>query len=60
MPLVYAELRRMAKRYKRYMAREQPGRTLQTTALVNEAYLRLVDSSRMNWRNCAHFFGVSA
>ena len=57
MPLVYAELRRMAKRY---MARERPGRTLQTTALVNEAYIRLVDSTRMNWRNRAHFFGVSA
>jgi len=57
MPLVYEELRRMARHY---MARERPGRTLQTTALVNEAYLKLVDSTRMNWRNRAHFFAVSA
>lgn len=57
MPLVYEELRRLAKHY---MARERPGRTLQTTALVNEAYLKLVDSTRMNWRNRAHFFAVSA
>lgn len=57
MPLVYDELRRLAKHY---MARERPGRTLQTTALVNEAYLKLVDSTRMNWRNRAHFFAVSA
>jgi RNA polymerase sigma-70 factor (ECF subfamily) len=57
MPLVYGELHRLAKRY---MARERAGHTLQTTALVNEAYLKLIDSTRMNWRNCAHFFAVSA
>jgi len=56
-PLVYKELRRLAKHY---MARERPGHTLQTTALVNEAYLKLVDSTRMNWHNRAHFFAVSA
>ena len=57
MPLVYDELHRMA-RY--YMARESPGHTLQTTALVNEAYMRLVDYKRMQWQNRAHFFAVSA
>jgi RNA polymerase sigma factor (TIGR02999 family) len=56
-PVVYQELRRLAKRY---MAHEPPGHTLQTTALVNEAYLRLVDVKRANWQNRAHFFGVSA
>jgi RNA polymerase sigma factor (TIGR02999 family) len=56
-PVVYQELRRLAKRY---MASEAPGHTLQTTALVNEAYLRLVDVKRVNWQNRAHFFGVSA
>ena len=56
-PLVYEELRRLARRY---MARERPGHTLQTTALVNEVYLRLVDSSRVRWRDRAHFFAVSA
>ena len=56
-PLVYGELH---KRAKHYMARERPDHTLQTTALVNEAYLKLIDSSRMNWRNRAHFFAVSA
>ena len=44
----------------RYMRREQPGQTLQTTALVNEAYLRLVDSDDVGWQNRAHFFAVSA
>ena len=57
MPLVYGELHRLAKRY---MSRERAGHTLQTTALVNEAYLKLVDLTRMNWRNRAHFFAVSA
>jgi len=57
MPLVYDELRRMARRY---MSNEKPGHTLQTTALVNEAYLRLVDASGANWQNRTHFFAVSA
>jgi RNA polymerase sigma factor (TIGR02999 family) len=56
-PLVYEELRRLAKRY---MARERPDHTLQATALVNEAYLRLVDVKRVCWQNRAHFFAVSA
>lgn len=56
-PLVHDELHRLAKRY---MAQEGPGHTLQTTALVNEAYLKLVDSTNMNWRNRAHFFAVAA
>jgi RNA polymerase sigma-70 factor (ECF subfamily) len=56
-PIVYGELRRLARRY---MRRERPGHSLQTTALVNEAYLRLVDYERMQWRNRAHFFAVSA
>jgi RNA polymerase sigma-70 factor (ECF subfamily) len=57
MPLIYAELHRLARRY---MAGERPGHTLQTSALVNEAYLRLVDVKNVNWQNRAHFFGVSA
>jgi RNA polymerase sigma factor (TIGR02999 family) len=57
MPLVYDELRRLARRY---MMRESPGHTLQTTALVNEAYMRLVDWKNVQWQNRAHFFGVSA
>ncbi len=57
MPLVYAELRRLAHHY---MSRERPGHTLQTTALVNEAYLRLVDQEKMRWENRAHFFGIAA
>jgi len=57
MPLVYRELHRLAQRY---MAHERLGHTLQTTALVNEAYLRLVDAGKMNFQNRAHFFGVSA
>ncbi len=57
MPLVYAELRRVAHRSMRGEPRDQP---LQTTALVNEAYLRLVDISRLRWQNRAHFFAVSA
>jgi len=56
-PVVYRELHRLAQRY---MSHERPGQTLQATALVNEAYLRLVDVKRMNWQNRAHFFGVSA
>src|SRR5262252_6759449 len=56
-PLVYEELRRLAHRY---MGQERAGHTLQTTALVNEAYLRLIDSSRVQWQNRAHFFAVSA
>ena len=57
MPLVYNELHRMA-RY--YMARESPGHTLQTTALVNEAYVRLVDSAHSNFQNRIHFLAVCA
>jgi RNA polymerase sigma factor (TIGR02999 family) len=57
MPLVYGELRRLAKRY---MSLERPGHTLQTTALVNEAYLRLVGAGKVNFHNRAHFFGFSA
>ncbi|MEO8050954.1 MAG: sigma-70 family RNA polymerase sigma factor [Acidobacteriota bacterium] len=56
-PIVYNELRRLAPRY---MERERPGNTLQTTALVNEAYMRLVDYTRMQWQDRAHFFAVSA
>lgn len=57
MPLVYSELRRLARGY---MNRQRTGHTLQTTALVNEAYLRLVDSNRVRWQDRAHFFAVSA
>lgn len=57
MPLVYEELRRLA-RY--YMRRERPGHTLQTAALVNEAYLRLVDHKGMRWQNRAHFYAVAS
>jgi RNA polymerase sigma-70 factor (ECF subfamily) len=56
-PLVYGELHRLAQRY---MARERPEHTLQTSALVNEAYLRLVDTPHANWQNRTHFFAVSA
>lgn len=56
-PLVHDELRRMAQRYMRH---ERPGHTLQTTALVNEAYLRLADHENMQWQNRAHFFAVAA
>ena len=56
-PLIYEELRRLAKHY---MAQERPGHTLQTTALVHEAYLRLVDQRQASWRNRAHFFGAAA
>jgi RNA polymerase sigma factor (TIGR02999 family) len=57
MPLVYDELHRMAKRH---MARQQPGHTLQTTALIHEAYLRLVGQPAKQWQNRAHFFAVAA
>jgi len=57
MPLVYDELRRQARRYLR---RERPDHTLQSTALVNEAYLRLVDQRSANWRNRSQFFGIAA
>ena len=56
-PLVHAELSRLAHHY---MGGEQTGHTLQTTALVNETYLRLVDSSHVSWQNRAHFFAISA
>ena len=56
-PLIEAELRRLAKQYLR---RERPSHTLQTSALVNEAYVRLIDWSSAKWENRAHFFGVSA
>ena len=56
-PLVYAQLHRVAQHY---MAGQRPGHTLQTTALVNEVYLRLVDCGRVNWQDRAHFFAVSA
>ncbi len=56
-PLVYDELRRMAHRY---MSRERKGHTLQTTALIHEAYLRLVEQKHVHWANRAHFFGISA
>src|SRR5881396_1616668 len=57
LPLVYGELRRLAA-YK--MANEAPGHTLQATALVHEAWLRLVSSSHLSWENRAHFFGAAA
>src|SRR6202051_2279475 len=56
-PLVYDELHRLAKRY---MRRERPGHSLQTTALVNEAYMRLVDYNRMQRQDRAHLFAMSA
>jgi RNA polymerase sigma factor (TIGR02999 family) len=56
-PLVYEELHRLARLY---MRRERPGHTLQTSALVNEAYIRLIDWKNIHWQNRAHFFGVSA
>src|SRR5258708_23734713 len=56
-PLVYAELHRLAKRY---MRRENAGHTLQTSALVNEAYLRLIEAHGVRWQNRSHFFAVSA
>jgi RNA polymerase sigma-70 factor, ECF subfamily len=56
-PLVHGELHRMARRF---MRREAPGQILQTTALVNEVYLRLVDASRVGWQNRAHFFAIAS
>ncbi len=56
-PMVYDQLHRVAQRC---MAGERPGHTLQTTALVNEVYLRLVDCAQVNWQDRAHFFAVSA
>jgi RNA polymerase sigma factor (TIGR02999 family) len=56
MPLVYAELRRMARRY---MGTQNPGHTLQATALIHEAYVRLIGDSDKQWVNRAHFFGVA-
>jgi len=57
LPAVYDELHRMAARYLR---RERPDHTLQPTALIHEAYLRLVDQNSVTWENRAHFFGISA
>lgn len=57
LPLVYDELHRQAARYLR---RERPGHTLQTTALINEAYLKLIDQREVDWQNRAHFFGLAA
>ena len=56
-PLVYPELRRLARRY---MSKESPEHTLQTSALINEAYLRLVDQQAVEWQDRAHFFAVAA
>jgi RNA polymerase sigma factor (TIGR02999 family) len=56
-PLVHTELRRLARRY---MRQERAGHTLQTTALIHEAYIRLVDAQGITWQNRAHFFGMSA
>ena len=56
-PLVYKELHRLARRY---MSRERKGHTLQTTALINEAYVRLVDQRNVRWANRSHFFAISA
>ncbi len=57
MPLVYEELRRLAQHY---LSREKPGHTLSSTALVHEAYLRLVTQKEVTWQNRAHFFGVAS
>jgi RNA polymerase sigma factor (TIGR02999 family) len=56
-PLVYEELRRLAASY---MRRERPGQTLQATALVHDAYIRLIQDSNLSWQNRAHFFGIAA
>ena len=56
-PIVHSELHRLARRY---MRDERAGHMLQTTALVNEAYLRLIDARRTGWQNRAHFFGIAA
>ena len=57
MPLVHRELKRIARNF---MRRQRPGNTLQTTALVNEAFVRLVDSDKVNWQDRSHFFAMSA
>ena len=57
MPLVYEELHRLAHRY---MNQERPGHTLQTSALVNEAFVKLVDQKDVHWQNRSHFFGIAA
>ena len=57
LPLVSAELRRLARHY---MAKERSGHTLQTSALINEAYLRLVKQQNVEWKDRAHFFAVAA
>ena len=57
LPLVYEELRRLARRH---MGRERPDHTLQATALINEAYLRLIDVRQMQWQNRGHFFAMAA
>ena len=57
LPLVYGELRKLANFY---LSKERPGHTLQPTALVHEAYLRLIDQKHVNWKNRAHFFGLAA
>jgi RNA polymerase sigma-70 factor, ECF subfamily len=56
-PVVYQKLRRLARHY---MAGQKPGHTLQATALVNEAYVRLIDCAQVNWKDRAHFFAISA
>jgi RNA polymerase sigma-70 factor, ECF subfamily len=56
-PLVYSELHRLAKSY---MRKERTGQTLQTAALIHEAYLRLIDANQVQWQNRAHFFGFAA
>jgi len=57
LPLVEKELHRLAHHY---MQRIRPGNTLQTTAIINETYLRLIDQKQVNWQNRAHFFGIAA
>jgi RNA polymerase sigma factor (TIGR02999 family) len=57
LPLVYEELHQLAARH---MRRESPGHTLQTSALVNEAFIRLIDQQQVHWQNRAHFFGIAA
>ena len=57
MPLVYAELRKLARQY---LNKERPGQTFQSTDLIHETYLKLVNQNRVHWQNRAHFFGVSA
>jgi RNA polymerase sigma factor (TIGR02999 family) len=59
-PLVHEELRRLARRYMRRERGQRAARTLQTTALVNEAYLRLIDAQRVQWQNRTHFFAIAA